>query len=198
MLGTGHSVFGAKRRTILAHAVPARAALLGVLALLSACVYETKATVVATEDGVRVEKIGDGRYVPADDVLPLLDVAWNGNTHSYDVVETSQNGGEAVYAVRVAPLGRDFYVLQREEQSEPNRLFLARLSDKGFTLYEVADAEKETWVAVQNDVLLSPHGKDDDRPPTIDGPPANIRKFLAALASSPGALKPAAEYALEK
>jgi hypothetical protein len=145
-----------------------------------------------------VEKIGDGRYVPADDVLPLLDVAWNGNTHSYDVVETSQNGGEAVYAVRVAPLGRDFYVLQREEQSEPNRLFLARLSDKGFTLYEVADAEKETWIAVQNDVLLSPHGKDDDRPPVIDGPPANIRKFFAALASSAGALKQAADYRLDK
>ena len=51
---------------------------------------------------------------------------------------------------------------------------------------------------MQNDVLLSPHGEGDDRPPVIDGPPANIRKFFAALASSAGALKQAADYTLEK
>jgi hypothetical protein len=193
MPGTRRSAGGAHARAALACA-----ASIGLLALLSACVYETKATVVTADQSVRVEKFADGRYVPTDDALPLLDVAWNRDTHAYDVVESSPNSGESVYAVRAAPLSGDFYLLQREEPNEPNRLFLARLSDKGFTLYEVADAEKETWIAVQNDVLLSPHGKDDDRPPVIDGPPANIRKFFAALASSAGALKQAADYRLDK
>ena len=190
---TGRSARGARTCARLA-----RAAVIGLLALLSACVYETKATIIGADQGVRVEKFADGRYVPTDDALPLLDVAWNRDTHAYDVVESSQNSGESVYVVRAAPLSGDFYLLQREEPNEPNRLFLARLSDKGFALYEVADAEKETWIAVKNDVLLSPHGKDDDRPPVIDGPPANIRKFFAALASSTGALKQAADYRLEK
>ncbi|MGB8275196.1 MAG: hypothetical protein WCF16_08025 [Alphaproteobacteria bacterium] len=178
------------------------------LLLLSACFYETPADVIGPAEGVRVESVSDGHYLPADDIYPSLDLAWDGAERAYSVTETLQNGETAAYMVRIAPLANGFYLLQTEQEDEPIRLFIARASKSGFTLFEVANTEAETWIAVQNDAILSPHRaahapkadsmtesseENDDTPPQLSGPPANIRKFLAALASS-AAIKPAVEY----